>query len=82
MINYTSFKYNDTNFKLFLLGNDVTLIGWGSQVHRLLQTADLVKKKLNVNCEVIDLISLLPWDEETVIKVKYTDYYLLLLLLF
>ncbi|XKL66579.1 hypothetical protein PGB90_009999 [Kerria lacca] len=49
-------------------GNDVTLIGWGSQVHRLLQTADLVKKKLNVNCEVIDLISLLPWDEETVIK--------------
>ncbi|XP_030374803.1 2-oxoisovalerate dehydrogenase subunit beta, mitochondrial [Scaptodrosophila lebanonensis] len=47
-------------------GNDVTLIGWGTQVHVLLEVADLAKKELNVDCEVIDLVSILPWDRDTV----------------
>jgi 2-oxoisovalerate dehydrogenase E1 component beta subunit len=33
-------------------GGDVTLIGWGTQV----------------SCEVIDLVSILPWDRETVLN--------------
>ncbi|KAK7575669.1 hypothetical protein V9T40_011955 [Parthenolecanium corni] len=49
-------------------GTDVTLIGWGPQVHVLLEVADLAKEKLKVNCEVIDLVSLLPWDKQTVIN--------------
>lgn len=49
-------------------GSDVTLIGWGTQVHVLLEVADMAKKELGVNCEVIDLVSILPWDKDTVCK--------------
>ncbi|CAJ1378061.1 unnamed protein product [Effrenium voratum] len=47
-------------------GKDVTLIGWGNQVHRLLKAADLASEE-GISCEVIDLQSLIPWDEETVL---------------
>lgn len=47
-------------------GGDVTLIGWGTQVHVLKEVADMAKKDLGVSCEVIDLVSILPWDRETV----------------
>jgi len=50
-------------------GDAVTLVGWGTQVHVLLETADLVREKLDVSCEVIDLVSILPWDAELVCKV-------------
>lgn len=53
----------------YCVGNAVTLVGWGTQVHVLLEVADLVQEKLNVSCEVIDLISILPWDAELVCKV-------------
>ncbi|KAF7992719.1 hypothetical protein HCN44_005063 [Aphidius gifuensis] len=49
-------------------GNSVTLVGWGSQVHVLLEVADLVQKKLGASCEVVDLVSILPWDVDTVCK--------------
>lgn len=48
-------------------GSDVTLIGWGNQVNRLLEAADLAKED-GVSCEVIDLMSILPWDEECVLE--------------
>jgi 2-oxoisovalerate dehydrogenase E1 component beta subunit len=51
-------------------GGDITLIAWGTQVHVLREVADYAKKKLNVNCEVIDLVSILPWDVETVCNVR------------
>ena len=47
-------------------GSDVTLIGWGTQVHVLREVADLAQEKLGVSCEVIDMVSILPWDKETV----------------
>ncbi|KAK6628295.1 hypothetical protein RUM43_002107 [Polyplax serrata] len=47
-------------------GNDVTLIGWGTQVHVLREVAEMAKEQLGVSCEVIDLMSILPWDEELV----------------
>ena len=47
----------------------MTLVGWGTQVHVLLEVADLVQEKLGVSCEVIDLVSILPWDAELVCKV-------------
>lgn len=52
------------------IGSDVTMIGWGTQIHVLLEVAELAKEQLNVNCEVIDLVSILPWDKETVCKVS------------
>lgn len=47
-------------------GKDVTLVGWGTQVHVLLEVADLVEEKLGASCEVIDLLSILPWDTRLV----------------
>lgn len=51
-------------------GNDVTLLGWGTQIHVLKEVADLAKSKYGVNCEVIDLVSILPWDKETICNVS------------
>ncbi|KAL3090023.1 hypothetical protein niasHS_006475 [Heterodera schachtii] len=48
------------------LGTDVTLVGWGTQLHVLLETAELAQQRLGVSCEVIDLQTILPWDVETV----------------
>ncbi|XP_045483335.1 2-oxoisovalerate dehydrogenase subunit beta, mitochondrial [Harmonia axyridis] len=49
-------------------GTDITLIGWGTQVHVLLEVAKLAQEKFKVSCEVIDLVSILPWDSETIFK--------------
>jgi len=50
-------------------GNDVTLVGWGTQLHVLLETAELAATKLGISSEVIDLQSIIPWDTETIAKV-------------
>ncbi|CAH0605689.1 unnamed protein product [Chrysodeixis includens] len=47
-------------------GDAATLIGWGTQVHVLLEVAQMAQDQLGVKCDVIDLQSILPWDEETV----------------
>merc|ERR1712000_103970 len=47
-------------------GNDVTIVGYGSQIHVLTAAAELAEAELGVQCEVIDLQTLLPWDEDTV----------------
>merc|ERR1712241_1223134 len=49
-------------------GDDVTLIGWGTQVHVLREVAQLAQEKLGVSCEVIDMVTILPWDRETVFE--------------
>ena len=46
----------------------MTLIGYGTQVHVLREVADLAEAKLGVSCEVLDLVSILPWDRETVFE--------------
>ena len=33
----------------------------------------MAKEELGVSCELIDLQTIIPWDEETVIKVLYTN---------
>eukprot|EP00878_Enallax_costatus_P017967 GHUV01018893.1.p1 GENE.GHUV01018893.1~~GHUV01018893.1.p1 ORF type:complete len:156 (+),score=33.37 GHUV01018893.1:640-1107(+) len=47
-------------------GSDITLIGWGAQVHVLSQAAQSVADSEGISCEVIDLRTLLPWDVTTV----------------
>ena len=54
-------------------GKDVTLIGWGTQVHVLKEVAEMAKEELKVDCEVIDLVSILPWDKETVCNVSHLN---------
>jgi pyruvate dehydrogenase E1 component beta subunit len=43
-------------------GNNVTIIAWGSMLHRTLEAAE------GYDAEVIDLMTLSPFDEETVLK--------------
>ncbi|MDP5292724.1 transketolase C-terminal domain-containing protein [Oceanimonas sp. CHS3-5] len=47
-------------------GADITLLAWGAQMDYLLKAAELAEKQ-GISCEVIDLQSLLPWDEDTVV---------------
>jgi 2-oxoisovalerate dehydrogenase E1 component beta subunit len=47
-------------------GDAITMIAWGTQVHVLREVSKMAKDQLNVSCEVIDLATILPWDQETV----------------
>jgi 2-oxoisovalerate dehydrogenase E1 component beta subunit len=47
-------------------GTDVTIVSWGTQVHVVKEVALIVKEKLNISCEVIDLRTIVPWDYETI----------------
>jgi pyruvate dehydrogenase E1 component beta subunit len=48
-------------------GKDITLIAYGSTVHTALQAARLAEAE-DIDCEVIDLRTLNPWDEATVFE--------------
>lgn len=47
-------------------GGDITLVGWGTQIHVLKEVAEMAQEKYGVESEVIDLVSILPWDKETI----------------
>lgn len=49
-------------------GSDVTLVGYGTQVHVLKEVSKIADSELGVSCEVIDLATILPWDSDTVCK--------------
>ncbi|MBN3272757.1 ODBB dehydrogenase, partial [Polyodon spathula] len=51
-------------------GSDVTLVAWGTQVHVMREVANMAQEKLGVSCELIDLQTILPWDTDTVCKVR------------
>jgi 2-oxoisovalerate dehydrogenase E1 component beta subunit len=46
-------------------GKDMTLLAWGAQVGVLESAATLVAEE-GIDCEVIDLCTLAPWDQDTV----------------
>lgn len=51
------------------VGSDVTVVGWGTQIHVLRDVCKMANDQLGVSCELIDLRTILPWDEDTVFKV-------------
>ncbi|KAK7108344.1 2-oxoisovalerate dehydrogenase subunit beta, mitochondrial-like [Littorina saxatilis] len=54
--------------EVMLEGTDVTLIGWGTQVHVLREVAEMAQDKFNISCELIDLRTILPWDKDTILN--------------
>lgn len=52
-------------------GADVTMVAWGTQVHVIREAAEMAQQQFGIDCEVIDLVSILPWDKETVCKVSW-----------
>jgi len=49
-------------------GSDVTLVSWGATLHTALAASSEADRRASVSVEVIDLRSLKPWDEETVLR--------------
>ncbi len=48
-------------------GRDITLLGWGAQME-VIEKAAVMAERDGIDCEVIDLRSILPWDIETICK--------------
>lgn len=49
----------------------MTVIGYGAQIQPLRQACIVAKEQLGVSCELIDLRTIVPWDEDTIIKVSF-----------
>lgn len=49
-------------------GDDVTVISWGAPVRMALDTAEQMQQEHNISVEVVDLRSLVPFDNETVMN--------------
>lgn len=53
------------------VGSDVTVVGWGSQLYVLERAIEAVERlRPGASCELIDLRSILPWDRETILRVR------------
>eukprot|EP01064_Diplonema_japonicum_P036973 TRINITY_DN8521_c2_g1_i1.p1 TRINITY_DN8521_c2_g1~~TRINITY_DN8521_c2_g1_i1.p1 ORF type:complete len:342 (+),score=44.10 TRINITY_DN8521_c2_g1_i1:49-1074(+) len=48
------------------VGSDITMVGWGTQVDRMLGAASILQEEHGVSVEVIDLQTIVPWDVVTV----------------
>jgi 2-oxoisovalerate dehydrogenase E1 component beta subunit len=48
-------------------GSDITLLAWGAQMEIISKAASMADNE-GIDCEVIDLRSILPWDIETVVS--------------
>lgn len=46
-------------------GEDVTIVTWGRTLPEVLEAAEILAAE-RIDCEVIDLLSLVPWDEQAV----------------
>lgn len=46
-------------------GKDITLVGWGAQIEILQKAAEKALED-SINCEIIDLRSIAPWDAATI----------------
>jgi len=47
-------------------GNDITVVGYGAQIHVLSAACEMAEKELGITCELIDLRTIQPWDKKTV----------------
>lgn len=48
-------------------GTDVTVVGWGAQMNVLLKAVKTCEEE-GISCELIDLQTINPWDEETIVE--------------
>jgi 2-oxoisovalerate dehydrogenase E1 component beta subunit len=49
-------------------GSDVTVVGWGGHLQLLAKACKLAKENYGIECELIDLQTILPWDADCITK--------------
>ena len=55
-------------------GSDLTLVTWGAMVHKSAEAAEVLEKEDGLSVEILDLRTLLPMDEDAIIRsVKRTN---------
>jgi len=47
-------------------GTDITVVGWGAQLHVLAHACEMAQREQGISCELIDLRTLAPWDRDTI----------------
>ena len=47
-------------------GTDVTVVGWGGHLQVLQKACDMAYEQHGINCELIDLQTIVPWDKATI----------------
>ena len=52
------------------IGTDVTVVAWDTQLHVVREAAEMAVEKLGVSVEVIDIRTILPWDQDTIVNVR------------
>ncbi|MEC8704767.1 MAG: alpha-ketoacid dehydrogenase subunit beta [Asgard group archaeon] len=58
-------------------GDDITLVSYGSMLQNTLEAAEIASNELSINCEVIDLRTISPYDSQTIISsVKKTGRFI------
>lgn len=58
-------------------GDDLTIVSWGATVEKSLQAARVLAERDGIECEVIDLRTLAPWDQDLVCRSVATTHRLL-----
>ena len=48
-------------------GEDVTIVTWGRTVPLALEAAEILARE-KIGCDIVDLVSLMPWDEKAVLE--------------
>lgn len=54
--------------KIIREGKDISLISYGASLQAAIEAAEIMQQDHNINCEVIDLLSLVPLDSDTIIN--------------
>ena len=58
-------------------GDDLTIVSWGATVQKSLDAAALLAERDGIECEVVDLRTLAPWDHDLVARSVATTHRLL-----
>lgn len=58
-------------------GDDLTIVSWGATVQKSIEAAALLAERDGIECEVIDLRTLAPWDHDIVAESLRTTHRLL-----
>ncbi len=53
--------------KLVKEGSDITLVTWGAMVHLSKKASEIIRDKLDVDIEIIDLRTLFPFDKDMIV---------------